>query len=209
MRHRKVAPQVRAETDCDNVTGLKVAKLDEASSDEDLGFALMDNDLDDSAVFAGKRPLNCKQKLANEIVYSPVSPTLPSSKRQKMEETGKNMAPHMFFSHPDMNPGTLLQRLIARQSFEGSWVAIDKLPCDEMKLDRDAASKAVAQLTETNADRILATATVVLFLEKKMQDEEETWELVVEKARAWLEGEVAEDVLAQVWQLAEAVIEKI
>ena len=105
-----------------------------------------------------------------------------------------------------MDRGTLLQRLIARQSFEGSWAAIDKLPCDEMELDRDAASKAVTQLTEMNASRILATATVVMFLEKKMQDDQETWELVVEKARAWLENEVAEDVLALVWQMAEGVV---
>lgn len=77
-----------------------------------------------------------------------------------------------------------------------------------MKLDRDAASKAIAKLTETNADKVLATATVVMFLEKKMQDEEETWELVVEKARAWLENELAEDVLAQVWQLAECIVGK-
>jgi hypothetical protein len=75
-----------------------------------------------------------------------------------------------------------------------------------MKLDRRSATEAVAKLTETNADQILATATVVMFLEKRMQDEEETWELVVEKARAWLENEVAEDVLAQVWQLAESIV---
>ncbi|CAI9626502.1 unnamed protein product [Alternaria burnsii] len=122
--------------------------------------------------------------------YSPTSPSSPNSKRQKTEE----------------ETGTLLQRLIARQSFEGSWAAIDKLPHDEMKLDHDAASKAIAELTETNADQVLATATVVMFLEKKMQDEEETWELVVEKARAWLENEVSEDVLAQVWKLAGGIV---
>ena len=104
--------------------------------------------------------------------------------------------------------GTLLQRLIARQSFEGSWEAIDKLPFDEMKLDRDAASLANDQLNEQNSEQLLATAVVVLFLEKKMRDEEETWELVVEKARAWLGSEVAEDVLARVWQLAEGVVAK-
>lgn len=75
-----------------------------------------------------------------------------------------------------------------------------------MKLDHGAASKAIAKLTEANAHQVLATATVVLFLEKKMQDEEETWELIVEKARAWLENEVAEDVLAQVWQLAKDIV---
>lgn len=115
---------------------------------------------------------------------------------------------HSLSPHTNIVPGTLLQRLIARQSFEGSWATIDKLPHGEMKLDHDAASKAIAELTETDADQVLATATVVMFLEKKMQDEEETWELVVEKARAWLENEVSEDVLAQVWKLAEGIVGK-
>jgi len=75
-----------------------------------------------------------------------------------------------------------------------------------MKLDRDAASLANAQLNEPNSEHLLATAIVVLFLEKKMQDEEDTWELVVEKARAWLESELAEEVLARIWQLAEGVV---
>jgi hypothetical protein len=126
---------------------------------------------------------------------------------KSVDETGKNMAAHVLMYRSNTTSGTLLQRLIARQSFEGSWLAIDKLPCEEMKLDRDAATKAVTQLSETKADQILATATVVMFLERNMQDEEETWELVVEKARAWLENEVAEGVLAQVWDLVEAVVE--
>jgi hypothetical protein len=142
-----------------------------------------------------------------ETGYSPVSDRGSRSRMQSVEETGKNMVAHVLMYSSKMTLGTLLQRLIARQSFEGSWLAIDKLPCEEMKLDRDAASKAVTQLTETKADQILATATVVMFLERNMQDEEETWELVVEKARAWLEDEVAEGVLAQVWDLAKAIVE--
>ncbi|KAL1801338.1 hypothetical protein ACET3X_001680 [Alternaria dauci] len=163
MRHRRVAPQ--AETDVD--------AIDMEVEEEDLDLDLVNGP---------ESPL--------EPGYSPVSPSSPHSKRQKIEQES----------------GTLLQRLIARQSFEGSWAAIDKLPCDEMKLDYDAASKAIAKLTEANAEQVLATATVVLFLEKKMQDEEETWELIVEKARAWLENEVAKDVLAQVWQLAKDIV---
>ncbi|CAN9132893.1 unnamed protein product [Alternaria alternata] len=185
MRHRKVAPQ--ATNDCHD---LSLDMEEKEESDEDMGFALMDSPV--SPQSPGKKPRNGRQNRANRSAYSPTSPSSPNSKRQKSEE----------------ETGTLLQRLIARQSFEGSWAAIDKLLCDEMKLDRDAASKAIAKLTETNADKVLATATVVMFLEKKMQDEEETWELVVEKARAWLENELAEDVLAQVWQLAEGIVGK-
>jgi len=121
-----------------------------------------------------------------------MGPSFSPPQRQKVQE----------------DTGTLLQRLIARQSFEGSWEAIDKLPFDEMKLDRHTASLANAQLNEQNSEQLLTTAIVVLFLEKNMQDEEETWELVVEKARAWLGSDVAEDVLARVWQLAEDVVGK-
>ncbi|KAH6865698.1 von Willebrand domain-containing protein [Alternaria rosae] len=108
-----------------------------------------------------------------------------------------------------LHSSTLLQRLIARQSFEGSWEAINKLPLDEMNIARDAASLVNAQINEPNSEQLLTTAIVVLFLEKKMQYEEETWELVVEKARAWLESQVvAGDMLNRVWQLAEGIVGK-
>lgn len=50
----------------------------------------------------------------------------------------------------------------------------------------------------TMAEQCVATAAVVSFLEKKMADEEETWELVVEKARTWLEDTVDAAYLGRV-----------
>jgi hypothetical protein len=44
MRHRRIAPQVQAETEaaCYEATGTEEAKLDEDSDDENMGYALFD-----------------------------------------------------------------------------------------------------------------------------------------------------------------------
>lgn len=109
----------------------------------------------------------------------------------------------------------LLKRLIASQSFDGSWTGITDLFCTEMKISGDATRSAVVKLVDaskrrldrTKAEHVLSTAIVITFLEKKMEDKEETWELVVEKARTWLDDAVADDVLAEVWKLAESIVE--
>jgi hypothetical protein len=57
------------------------------------------------------------------------------------------------------------------------------------------------------AERTLLTAIVVVFLERKMADEEDTWELVVEKARKWVEDKLEEDgVRDDVWRMAEKIV---
>lgn len=82
-----------------------------------------------------------------------------------------------------------------------------------MNIDTDAATKAVVTLVDDKiapdqvlAKQILVTAVVVRFLEKRVADEEETWELVVDKARVWLEGEVDEKGLRRVWEMAGGVM---
>lgn len=107
--------------------------------------------------------------------------------------------------------GTLLQRLIARQSFDGSWTGIIDQLCDEMSMDRDVVRGAVQKVEQvardtTDVEQALSTAVVVVFLENKMEDEEETWELVVEKARAWLKDVVDGGALGEVWREAKAIL---
>ena len=178
--------------------------VDDAGSDEDMGFGCFEKASAAPMAHPGQPPalrtLSPAQVLESRGRFG-------SSKRSSRSAMGPSFSPPQRQKVQE-DTGTLLQRLIARQSFEGSWDAIGKLPLDEMYLDRDAISLANAQLNASKSERLLATAIVVLFLEKKMQDEEETWELIVEKARAWLESEVAEEVLARVWQLAEGVVGK-
>ncbi|KAI4643011.1 hypothetical protein J4E93_007080 [Alternaria ventricosa] len=177
--------------------------VDDAGSDEDMGFGCFEKA--SAAPMAHPGQPSALRTLSPAQVLE--STGRSGSKRSSRSAMGPSFSPPQRHKVQE-ETGTLLQRLIARQSFEGSWEAIDKLPFDEMKLDRDAASSCNAQLNEQNSEQLLATAVVVLFLEKKMQDEEETWELVVEKARAWLGSNAAEDVLARVWQLAEDVVAK-
>ncbi|KAI4924277.1 uncharacterized protein J4E92_007358 [Alternaria infectoria] len=178
--------------------------VDDSDSDEDMGFGCFEKASAAPMAHPGQpsapRTLSSAQVLESRGRFG-------SSKRSSRSAMGPSFSPPQR-QNVQEETGTLLQRLIARQSFEGSWEAIDKLPFDEMKLDCDAASSSNAQLNEPNSEQLLATAIVVLFLEKQMRDEEETWELVVEKARAWLGSQVAEEVLARVWQLAEGVVGK-
>jgi len=177
--------------------------VDDSDSDKDMGFGCLEKASAAPMFHPGQPP--ALRTLSPAQVFD--STGRSGSKRSSRSAMGPSFSPPQR-QKVEEESGTLLQRLIARQSFEGSWEAIDKLPFDEMKLDRDTASLVNAQLSEQNSEQLLATAIVVLFLEKKMQDEEETWELVVEKARAWLGSNVAEDVLARVWQLAEDILQK-
>lgn len=174
-----------------------------SESDEDMGFGLFDNGLE-----ALKTAPDCKRTRRGGPrgrVGAPAAAALAGGASIRAALSGKPSEP--------ADSSTLLQRLIARQSFEGSWTGISDL-CDEMSISRDAARDAVNSLVSAakkgldkkKAETVVSTAIVIAFLEKKMPEEEETWELIVEKAREWLENAVEGDVLAETWKLAEGVI---
>lgn len=51
---------------------------------------------------------------------------------------------------------------------------------------------------------VLLTSTVVKYLEKKLPGEKDIWELVVDKARAYVESEVTDgEIFKQPWAQAE------
>lgn len=56
------------------------------------------------------------------------------------------------------------------------------------------------------AEQYVATAAVISFLEKKMANEEDTWELVVEKARTWLEDTVDAAYLDRVLVAGKSIV---
>ncbi|KAF2109629.1 von Willebrand factor type A domain-containing protein [Lophiotrema nucula] len=93
----------------------------------------------------------------------------------------------------------LLQRLIGAQSFEGSWKIAD-LDFTAMGINKSKRPGV------KDDDKVLATAIVVRYLELKMADEEETWELVVEKARAWVEDQLSADEAKLAWEQADQIV---
>ncbi|KAF4991541.1 hypothetical protein FGRMN_7744 [Fusarium graminum] len=91
----------------------------------------------------------------------------------------------------DMGP---LQALTSLQSFSGSWSWSADL---ERVLGVTAATMNKLEIPSVvkdhaEKDSILATACAVLFFKKKLSDERDTWEMLVEKAEGWLEDNIGE-----------------
>lgn len=164
-------------------------------SDEDMGYGLFDGD-DTSG----------KQYPPNTSSTPPFSPLSKNHLRREVDKISTNTQPT---ASPQGQAESLLRRLIALQSFSGPWPSLASLPSTELHIDMNAARTAAKRLgaSVSVADQILATALVITFLERKMPDEEDTWELVVEKARMWLQDTVEDGaVLAEVWRVAQGLV---
>ncbi|OJD34549.1 von willebrand domain containing protein [Diplodia corticola] len=92
-------------------------------------------------------------------------------------------------AHDDASP---LECIIALQTFEGSW-ALDQRLVDAVGglpgVDGVAGVSrelGCAGVESSVIDKVVATVLAVAFLRLKVAEEEETWELVVEKAEEWL-----------------------
>ncbi|KAI9878849.1 MAG: hypothetical protein M1830_010321 [Pleopsidium flavum] len=96
-----------------------------------------------------------------------------------------------------------LHRIISLQSFEGLWELTNAL-LRVLKLSRVDAEDKVPVKTRVN---VWATVLAIYFLEQKMGDQKDSWELVVEKARVWLGSEgVDEEALGKLYEMAEGLI---
>jgi hypothetical protein len=102
--------------------------------------------------------------------------------------------------------------LVQKQAFDGSWGRAD-LECEAMGVDQEQALELTASIAklgsfkdEKAAATVAATALVVLYLETKLVAEKDTWELVVEKARMWLEDAVSAKDLETVFKEAGVIM---
>ncbi|RFN49800.1 vault poly [Fusarium flagelliforme] len=91
-----------------------------------------------------------------------------------------------------------LRALTSLQSFSGSWSWSMEL---ERVLDVDSKEVAKLDLPSTVTghalkSEILATACAILFFKRKLADEKDTWEMLVEKAEGWLEENIGEDSMS-------------
>ncbi|KAM0547832.1 hypothetical protein ACHAPJ_010178 [Fusarium lateritium] len=140
---------------------------DEDESDEDMGFALIDDG--PPASLAAHQP--------------------PASSAPKIS---------------DMGP---LQALTTLQTFSGSWSWSADLE-RVLGTTFEAVSKLdlpVAVVDRPEKDDILATALAVLFFKAKLKSEEDTWEMLVEKAEQWLEDIIGEEGVEEL----DSVLEKL
>lgn len=91
-----------------------------------------------------------------------------------------------------------LQKIIALQTFEGCW----NLEAPLLDVVGLSAQHNVPQGVDS---KVWATVLAITFLEEKMAGDKESWEMLVEKARAWLEG-TEERVFEGKWTLAKQLI---
>jgi hypothetical protein len=84
----------------------------------------------------------------------------------------------------NLNDDQILNVLVSLQTFEGFWEwntsLLNALPVNQKEAENMA--------NELRDMRVAATALAVAFLEDKCEHKKDEWELLVEKARGWLEG---------------------
>ena len=96
---------------------------------------------------------------------------------------------------PAFNAETALKTLITLQPFSGSWSWSRELEgvLGVKAKDLTKMSLPTAVANHKQKDDIVATACAVVFFKSKLKSEEDTWEMLVEKAEGWLADEIGED----------------
>jgi hypothetical protein len=111
----------------------------------------------------------------------PSNPSAPAPFAKSAASSGSRT---LLFS-PSVNK---LEMLVDLQTFEGYWEWNEGLSA-VLGVNKEQAGTLVNANGWSQA--VVATALAVAFFEKKMANEKDAWELVVEKAKGWLEGQVS------------------
>ncbi|RSL52390.1 hypothetical protein CEP54_010930 [Fusarium duplospermum] len=113
----------------------------------------------------------------------------------ELEEDEDLWSPNPPPPAPTFNAETALKTLITLQTFSGRWSWSRELEgvlgVKAKELEKMSLPTAVAN--HKQKDDIVATACVVVFFKSKLKSEEDTWEMLVEKAEGWLADEIGED----------------
>ena len=98
-------------------------------------------------------------------------------------------------------PEDPLQSLAALQSFVGSWEWSDKLE-QTLGTEKRAAEGAAKSggAGEEIGESVLATACVVVYLQKKLADDKDSWEMISDKAVDWLNGEIGQEAATKLME---------
>ncbi|KAK1574623.1 vault protein inter-alpha-trypsin [Colletotrichum navitas] len=101
-------------------------------------------------------------------------------------------------------PADQFYALVSMQEFSGYWVWSDKLFAVLGVSPQDVKSTVEQTVQGSQGPIASSTAAVVAFLRKRLVDERDSWEMMEEKAVAWLEAELgdeSEKLLAALGQL--------
>jgi hypothetical protein len=173
-------------------------EADDDESDESIGYALFDGPT---------TPINSSAQYRSPIRFLKSTPDSESEDETAADSESEDEA-------AAADDDNFLESIIAQQSFEGSWVSISDLLQKKMGINLEDYRKAVDDfvldqhsLDRGKAEVSLDTAIVVVYLKQKLPKEEETWELIVEKAKSWLEDNLDEGMLKAVWAAATGLVQ--
>ncbi|KAL2689203.1 hypothetical protein Neosp_003255 [[Neocosmospora] mangrovei] len=103
---------------------------------------------------------------------------------------------------PTFNAESALKTLITLQTFSGSWSWNRELEgvLGVKAKDLTTMSLPGAVANHKQKDDIVATACAVVFFKSKLKSEEDTWEMIVEKAEGWLADEIGENAAKELME---------
>lgn len=140
---------------------------------------------------------NARAALASAATAQSFS-TAQAATDDENDEADSDMGSAIDFCKDETPPeaavptGDDLDKVVALQTFEGWWKLDDHL-LEVLELLRVEVEKVVPANVSFE---VWATVLAVRFLEGKLLDRKDAWELVVEKARGWLEGQGVVDGVA-------------
>jgi hypothetical protein len=157
--------------------------------------------------------------LNEELAVEDVDMSFPVGKRRHSRACSAGEVSDSFSApRRGTEPKDPFEAVVALQSFQGSWAWTDRL-FGVLAVDGDALCSQVRAGLEqevlgsdadlsTESDK-LATAIVLAWLEVKMQDRRDEWEMMAAKAYSWLEANMADEVTSSYVNAVKELVAKL
>lgn len=155
-------------------------------------------------------PSLAHRSVRSTAMYSPFSASVGAtsaaeSKDEEKEESDGDMGYGLFDDAPAApkaaTPASPLHALIGLQTFSGAWEWSDDLLAvitpKGKKLEFDAAF---------GSEQVMATSLAVAYMEARLADSKDVWEMVVEKAKTWLSSQVGAEVVDSLIEKAKGLL---
>jgi hypothetical protein len=102
-----------------------------------------------------------------------------------------------------VDKGSVLHQIISLQKFSGAWTWSEEL---SSLLKSDSAGDIEKDVKFEGEPDLATTARVVAYLQSKMSDDREVWEMVVEKAKSWIGSKIGLEKVDEVVGVADAYL---